>query len=613
MPAPVPKPILRPPVRSAPEPVAPAPKAYVVSVLVVSWAAKLLLIAWPLGEIVAIAFRAGSGSLTPFIAWAGLLAFAFQLYLLCSSGSDLAAAVSRWKDLPVPSFIATYRCGSLTEFWQLVVNSFNPRGWSPWFGPLAVVLVAWPMYGYELPQIAWMLLMSIFLFVEQRVFASRAIWHRLPKPLRSALTFAVLLVSGVLLRAATLEHVVHYGRALIGHVELTETALIAEARFTSDSNLLLIILSAIVVIVLPSLQSMIEPFRKWKLALAVGGLVVVVTSATPVWNSLRYRVFTRGHEKVFAGRGGWFFDTMELNAITGSGALEPESTAPRKPTSAAPATVLDFAQKLQERGVPLLLIPLPLKASLYPEFITGSDPDNSEAPLYHACQPPLYEQFSKAGIDIQDLTQAMLQLKERKKPVFWKQDSHWTPEVMQELARQLAIYIRKKYREAAGDSPMIIDAKAPEGTSYGDLVQRARLDGPLTPLSPEQAVMVSFPSITNDPDAPLALIGGDDVRIYDDPHLGFSDDGNELRAGFAQHLSLYLGERIDTYTQPNPQKAFAQRLDDDVRAKKLVVWILPARDLIAGPSAGIDWSPVTFNPGRRPPVVLTPMVPGAVK
>jgi len=124
---------------------------------------------------------------------------------------------------------------------------------------------------------------------------------------------------------------------------------------------------------------------------------------------------------------------------------------------------------------------------------------------------------------------------------------------------------------------------------------------------------VSFPSIENDPASPLALLGGNDVRIYDDPRLGFSDDGAALKAGFAQHLALYLGKRIDCYTQPLPQQALAQRLDDDVRAKKLVIWVIPARDLLQPPSAGQAWPEVTFNPARRPPEVLTPMVPGAAR
>jgi len=435
----------------------------------------------------------------------------------------------------------------------------------------------------------------------------------MPKFLRSIMTFSVLLLSWVLLRSANLDHALHYYGALWGQWTLTETALLLESRITSDSNLLLVIASVIIAIVLPPVHSLIEPVKKWKLALAGVAALMVVSSAFPVWSSVTYRLIKRGNQSVMVGREGWLFDARELSALTGDGALHPERSAWSQPISKAPAAIIDFAHQLRERGVPLLVIPLPMKASLYPEYITGSDPDESEAPLYHPDQPALYDQLTKAGIDVQDVTQAMLQLKERKTPVFHKQDSHWTPEAMQVLAKQLAAYIRKKYPGIAADSPMIVDAKAPSGFGFGDLAQKARLDGLGTPLVEEEAVMVSFPSIENDPDSPLALLGGSDVRIYDDSGLGFSDDGAALKAGFAQHLALYLGKRIDCYTQPQPQQALAQRLDDDVRAKKLVIWIIPARDLLQPPSAGLAWSEVKFNPARRPPEVLTPMVPGAAR
>ena len=53
---------------------------------------------------------------------------------------------------------------------------------------------------------------------------------------------------------------------------------------------------------------------------------------------------------------------------------------------------------------------------------------------------------------------------------------------------------------------------------------------------------------------------------------------------------------------------FAQRLDDEVRAKQLVIWLLPARDLVLPPSAGVPWSGVKFNEARTPPESITPEV-----
>ena len=615
MPAPVYKPVSKPAAQPLPEPVVPAPKGYVALTLFTSWLAKLTFLVWPLGEISTVAFHASSSALTPFCAWLGLLAFGLQVYLVASSSSDLVrgVAVLRGVEAQAGQMEVSYRSQSVTEFWNGCLQSFTKVKPVAWFGPVLVVLVALPSLGAGLSQVAWLAIMLLLLVIEQRVCGGRALWHRLPRVLRTFLTFAVIMLSWVFLRSVNMDHAMHYFGALAGRWDLTESALIAEARLTSDSNLLIVIMSLIIVVVLPPVQMIIEPMKRWKTGLVVAALALVVFSSTSHWASLMHRVMKRGSESVFAGYGGWLFDARELNALSGWGALQAELSAPGKPLSTAPQGVLDFATKLKERGVPLLLIPLPMKASIFTEQITGTDPDFSEAPLYHDSQPALYDLFTKAGIDVQDLTQAMLQLKERKKPVFLRQDSHWTPEAVHELAKQIAAYVKKKYPEAASDHPLIIDAKAPEGHSLGDLAKRLRLTSPLSSLSPETAVMVSFPGIANDPASPLALIGGSDLRIYDDPRLGFSDDGQDLRASFVQHLALYLGHPIDAYTQRDGHHAFARRLDDEVREKKLVIWIVPARDLLQPAISALEWKPVTFNPERRPPQVLTPMVPGAGK
>lgn len=615
MPAPAPKPVSKPSVKSAPEPVTPAPRAYLVFTLLTSWLVKLTFLVWPLGEISTLAFTASSSALTPFCAWLGLLAFALQVYLVASSSSDLVRGIAAWRGLEAQAgqMELSYRSQSVTEFWNRSLQTFAKVKPIAWMAPVLVVLVSLPHLGLGLSKLAWLAIMILLLVIEQRVCGGRALWHRLPGVLRTFLTFAVITVSWVFLRSATMDHAMHYLGALAGRWDLTESALITEARLTSDSNLLIVILSLIIVVVLPPLQTLIEPVKRWKTGLGAAALALVVISFTPHWTSLMHRVMKRGSESVFAGYGDWLFDARELNALSGWGALQGELSAPGKPLSAAPQGVLDFAAKLKERGVPLLLIPLPMKASILTEHITGTDPEFSEAPLYHDCQPALYDLFTKAGIDVQDLTQAMLQLKERKKPVFLRQDTHWTPEAVHELAKQIAAYVKKKYPDAASDHPLIIDAKAPEGHSLGDLAKRLRLTSPLSSLSPETAVMVSFPGIANDSSSPLALIGGSDLRIYDDPQLGFSDDGQDLKASFVQHLALYLGHPIDAYTQRDGPHAFAKRLDDEVREKKLVIWIVPARDLLQPAASAPEWKPVTFNPARRPPQVLTPMVPGAGK
>jgi hypothetical protein len=107
------------------------------------------------------------------------------------------------------------------------------------------------------------------------------------------------------------------------------------------------------------------------------------------------------------------------------------------------------------------------------------------------------------------------------------------------------------------------------------------------------------------------------VRLFDDPSLGYVPDDHPhaqpMRAGFAQHLAVYLGKPLDVHTSRSdatqaPLQSLAQRLDDEVRAKQLVIWLLPARDLVLPASKKVKWSHIVFNQARTPPKSITPAV-----
>lgn len=589
--------------------------------LLVSSFTKLALLVVPLSAIAETTFGAADQSITSFVAWLGLLAFALQAYLIASLVSDLGVAMAEFRGRrdSVKPFDASYRCTSLNQFWSRWLGWQHPdhAGAYPAIGLTAVIAAIY--FGPSETQLAWGALMGGLVYAEKRWFGGQGLWRWLPEPLAVAATILVLLAGWLILRSANLEHAWHYLGALFGRHELDESTLILQAQAASDLNLLLLILSLVVVIVLPTLQSLLDPLRPWKRALAVipvaafaiYGLVPTVHAYV---NGLFAKMLTRGSSTVFVSRSGWLYDQRELRTLTGAGALDRELSVRKKPQSRAVAAIERFTHQLKDRGVPLLIIPVPTKISIYPEHVTGSEPDESEAPLFHECQGPLYEQLIKAGADVQDITEAMLELKERKKAVFHKQDTHWTPDAMEALAKAIAAHVRTKYPGAAAGNPMIIDAKTREGSSYGDLAGLLRLNRPEGGLAKENAIMLSFPSIKSDPASPVVLMGDDFARIYNDPALGFSDQSEPLQASFAEHLALHLGISVDSITQTGGattavRQELARRLDDDVRAKKLVIWLLPVRDLIAPPSENVDWSDVKFNEERRPQETILPMVP----
>lgn len=326
-----------------------------------------------------------------------------------------------------------------------------------------------------------------------------------------------------------------------------------------------------------------------------------------------------GSRKVFPGNQGWLFYRPELQALNGWGPLQNEPFSVMKdPTLArlrpARELVLEFAAQLQQRGIPLLLVPVPVKPMLEHKFLPGKYPD---APLYHPDQLKFYDELRAAGIDVLDLAPALYDLRQRRQ-VFLKQDTHWTPEAMKKAASLVGEHIRKHWPELARrNQTPLVDARIHDRAALGDLVQLIDLPHPERLFQPEFAQLVAIHGLDPDPDSPITLLGDSFVNIYSDPALGFGDPAladpdppPSMKAGFAYQLALTLNRPLDVIAvngagTTQTRKAFAARPDDVVRAKKLVVWVLAARDLLYSPAAArdanIEWSPVTFNPHRSRP------------
>jgi hypothetical protein len=321
-----------------------------------------------------------------------------------------------------------------------------------------------------------------------------------------------------------------------------------------------------------------------------------------------------GSGKVLIGPGGWLFYRPEIQAITGWGPLKIEPFSVMKDPEVArlrPARehVLAFAAALQERGIPLLLVPVPVKTMLYPELLLRQPPEGA---LTHPDQDALFASLREAGIDVLDVSGDLLKRKKWQRP-FLRQDTHWTPEAMKRAATLVADHVRKHYPEAAGElDSASIDARILERSSLGDLVDLLDLADPGQLFKPEPAQLVSLRGVDPDPASPVTLLGDSFVNVFSDPRLGFGtaeeeEKGESLRAGFAYQLGLYLGRPLDVIAVNGAgttatRREFAARPDDVVRSKKLVIWVLAARDLLYSPAAAreanVDWAAVAFNPNQ---------------
>ena len=331
------------------------------------------------------------------------------------------------------------------------------------------------------------------------------------------------------------------------------------------------------------------------------------------------RQVREGNQKVFIGNFDWLYYQPELSALRGWGPIKREPFSPMKDPSVAQLRmakdiVLEFAADLKARGIPLLLVPLPVKPMIYPEFIV---PGRYDAPLYHPDQLALYAEFRNAGIEVLDLAPEFFSLKKRF-PLFLKQDTHWTPEAMQNAARQLYDYIHKQHPDLIASESPLLQPQPLDLRSYGDLVHLLDLRNPGSIFQEEEATLVSLGGVEPDRDSPIVLIGDSFVNVFDDPALGFANPEaptDRLKAGFARYVSMRLHQPLDVYAvngggATQARREFARRTDDDVRSKKLVIWAIACRDLLLSPnaarSANVEWAATPFNPNRSTKDTATP-------
>jgi alginate O-acetyltransferase complex protein AlgI len=207
--------------------------------------AKKVLLANPLGTVADAAF--GAQSLDAAGAWFGVVAYALQIYFDFCGYSDMAVGLGRMFGFEfMKNFDAPYRAESITDFWRrwhISLSTFlrdylyiplggNRGGAARTYVNLAIVMLLGGLWhGANWTFIVWGAWHGGLLIAE-RWAGKKPAYQRLPRALRVAATFVLVLGSWVWFRAATLGDALVYFRAMLGGGESSEvTALLAGQLF----------------------------------------------------------------------------------------------------------------------------------------------------------------------------------------------------------------------------------------------------------------------------------------------------------------------------------------------------------------------------------------------
>lgn len=267
--------------------------------------AKKILIANSCGKLADVAF--GAGAISMGDAWYGIVAYAFQIYFDFSAYSDMAIGLGLLLGFVFPkNFDSPYRAQSITEFWQrwhISLSSWlrdylyiplggNRKGPLRTYINLAVVMLLGGLWhGASWNFVLWGGLHGSLLGVE-RALGKNSLYHRLPAPVRTGITFLTICITWVFFRAADLPAALAYLGAMFGRVAPAETAPLLSGLLYQPYYVIMFAAAFIITWGAPQTWDWTRSLPVWKIAVAAALLIIsILLLSTQAYNPFIYFIF----------------------------------------------------------------------------------------------------------------------------------------------------------------------------------------------------------------------------------------------------------------------------------------------------------------------------------
>ena len=282
---------------------------------------------------------------------------------------------------------------------------------------------------------------------------------------------------------------------------------------------------------------------------------------------------------------GWFFLKSELRQV-GLGKFweQPWADVVSNPGKEDPIPyMVEFKDALAEKNVELMVVPIPMKASIYPDHLNADFAAGDPYALR-----PLYEKMRAEGLDVLDLEPILAALRATGK-LYCEQDAHYSPRACEIIAASLAKKIKARDWADQLEADTIVRSEPTEISITGDLVvgtdyARNTKEESLEVRFAGHAAGGSKPEPA-EPDAasPILLFGDSHTLVFQE---GASTGMHCQGAGLLDQLQFELQSRVDHYGQKGSGTVQARKaLYGKVRStpgfwesKKLVIWVFSSRE-----------------------------------
>jgi SGNH hydrolase-like domain, acetyltransferase AlgX len=311
-----------------------------------------------------------------------------------------------------------------------------------------------------------------------------------------------------------------------------------------------------------------------------------------------------GSEQVYPGRDGWLFYRPDVDYITGPPFLDAGQLKQRAKTPGVEPdpihAIVDFRNQLAARGIDLIVMPVPVKACVDSEMMVESA--NQKKLLQNASFDDFKAMVERCGVQVFDPAPLLMGRKAKAggAPLYLATDTHWRPETMEWVARELAAYLgTPSPLQGAG-----LRVAEKEISAYGDILTMLKLPAGDNFYHSQkvaiQQVLVGNALWRSNEEARVLLLGDSFSNIYSLEPMGWGES-----AGFAEHLSRALGGQPLDCILRNSDGAFATREilshelargRDRLAGKKVVVWEFAVRELSFG-----NWKLLDMKAGHPQP------------
>jgi hypothetical protein len=285
-------------------------------------------------------------------------------------------------------------------------------------------------------------------------------------------------------------------------------------------------------------------------------------------------------DNALMGRSGWFFYKPAVQYL-----IEPLPVDPGYNQEDVLSTIISFRDQLAQRGIKMLVVPTPNKASIYPEMLTRRAED-----LEQSVNPKTIDILSKlreSGVEIVDLFSLFVEAHKSLSPddntkYYLAQDSHWSSDG----ARLAGQAVAKKTLDLgwAEKGKVKYSLKPTTIARYGDVLKMMRVPKIESCFEPEtleceQVIDSDTGKVyQDDPNSQVLVIGDSFLRIYSRDEPGV--------AGFIEHLACGLGLPLTSVVNDGGASTLVrQELSRNpalLRNKKLVIWEFVERDIRFG-------------------------------